>query len=143
MTAFRLGFAGGPGELIRAMGKLQSQSTSGPSSISQAAALEALSGPQDFVAERRAKMQERRDVICDLLSKCPGLMPAKPEGGLYVYCSVAGPIGKRTPPGKIIETDQDFPLYLLEPAAVAVVQCTASGMSPYLHLSFPIAIQPL
>src|SRR3546814_13437795 len=78
-------------------------------------------------------MQERRDVICDLLSKCPGLMPAKPEGGLYVYCSVAGTIGKRTPQGKIIETDQDFTLYLLEQAEVAVVQGSAYGMSPYIR----------
>src|SRR3546814_17306626 len=86
-------------------------------------------------------MQERRDVFCDLLSKCPGLMPAKPEGGLYVYCSVAGTIGKRTPQGKIIETDQDFTLYLLEQADVAVVQGSAYDMSPSILVSFPIAIQ--
>jgi len=143
MTGFRLGFAGGPRELIREMGKMQSQSTSGPSSISQAAALEALSGPQDFIAERRAKMQERRDVICDLLAQCPGLMPSKPEGGLYVYCSVAGTLGKRTPQGKVIENDQDFTIYLLEQAEVAVVQGSAYGMSPYIRVSFPVAIETL
>src|SRR3546814_17366635 len=111
MTGFRLGFAGGPRELIREMGKMQSQSTSGPSSISQAAALEALSGPQDFVAERRAQMQERRDVICDLLSKCPGPMPAKPAGGLYLYCPLSCPIAHTPTLGHTIESHQDTTIH--------------------------------
>ena len=108
MTGWRIGFAGGPKELIKAMAKVQSQSTTNPSSISQAAAVEALNGPQDFIAEHNEVFKERRDLVAERMDTCPGLQCHKPEGAFYVYPSCAGAIGKKTPDGKTIETDEDF-----------------------------------
>ncbi len=143
MTGWRIGYAGGPKPLIQAMRSIQSQSTAGPSAISQAAALAALAGPQDFVAERNRLMQERRDVLVGELNACEGLSCDTPEGAMYVFCSVAGTIGKRTPDGKTIENDTDFALYLLDHAGVAVVQGAGYGLSPYIRASFPIPIETL
>jgi aspartate aminotransferase len=136
MTGWRIGYAGGPVGLIKAISKLQSQSTSNPSSISQAAALAALTGPMDFLAERNEKFRERRDLCVDLLNKAPGLTCLKPEGAFYVYPSCAGVIGKRTPDGKVITNDSDFVLFLLESEGVAAVQGTAFGLEPYFRLSY-------
>jgi len=136
MTGWRIGYAGGPSELIKAMSTLQSQSTSNPSSVSQAAAVEALSGPQDFIPRNNAVFRERRDLVVDMLNKAPGLHCPRPEGAFYVYPSCAGAIGKRTPKGAVIETDTDFVGYLLEAEGVAVVQGTAFGLSPHFRISY-------
>ena len=143
MTGWRIGYAGGPKELIREMVKVQSQSTSSAGSISQAAAVEALNGPQDFLEERRESLRQRRDVMAAALNACDGLICDTPPGGMYVFCSCAGVIGKRTPDGKTIENDRDFTMYLLDSANVAVVQGEAYGMSPYFRASFPIATELL
>ena len=143
MTGWRIGYAGGPVELIRAMRKLQSQSTSNPSSISQAAAVEALNGPQHFIAERAAIFRQRRDVAVEMLNKAPGLRCHKPEGAFYVFPNCAGVIGKKTPQGKEIRNDQDFVLYLLDSVGVAVVQGDAYGMSPYFRVSYATSMEQL
>ncbi|MGH6946802.1 MAG: pyridoxal phosphate-dependent aminotransferase, partial [Kiloniellales bacterium] len=136
MTGWRIGFGAGPVELIKAMAKIQSQSTTNPSSISQAAAVEALNGPQDFIAERNQSFKARRDLVVGLLNQCPGLTCHTPEGAFYVYPSCTGAIGKTTPGGKRIETDGDFVTYLLEAEGVAVVQGEAFGLSPYFRISY-------
>ncbi len=136
MTGWRIGYAAGPVELIKAMAVVQSQSTSNPSSISQAAAVEALSGPQTFIAERNASFKERRDLVVDMLNRAKGLQCPKPEGAFYVYPSCAGAIGKKTPEGTVIKTDTDFVTYLLESVGVAVVQGEAFGLSPYFRISY-------
>jgi len=136
MTGWRIGYAGGPVSLIKAISKLQSQSTSNPSSISQAAALAALTGPMDFLEERNEKFRERRDLCVDLLNKAPGITCLKPEGAFYVYPSCAGVIGKKTKDGKTITNDSDFVLFLLESEGVAAVQGTAFGLEPYFRLSY-------
>ena len=136
MTGWRIGYAGGPAPLIKAMLTMQSQATSGASSISQAAAIEALNGPQDFIAERQKIMQARRDMIVDLLDRAPGLACTRPEGSMYVFCSCAGVIGKRTPAGQAIETDRDFAIYLLDAVDVSVIQGDVYGLSPYFRVSF-------
>jgi aspartate aminotransferase len=141
MTGWRIGYAGGPVPLIKAMATLQSQSTANPSSVSQAASLAALSGSLDFIAERNATFKQRRDICVDLLNKAPGLSCLKPDGAFYVYPSCAGTIGKRTPSGKVIETDTDFVTYLLEAEGVAVVQGAAFGLSPYFRISYAIATE--
>jgi aspartate aminotransferase len=143
MTGWRIGYAGGPKALIKTMAKLQSQSTSNPSSISQAAAVEALTGPQHFIAERTAAFQQRRDVVVDMLNRAEGLVCDKPEGAFYVYPSCAGVIGKRTPDGKEIKTDEDFVLYLLDSVGVAAVQGGAYGLSPYFRISYAAAMDEL
>ena len=143
MTGWRIGYAGGPTELIKAMAALQSQSTTNPSSISQAAAVEALNGPQDFIAKNNAVFRERRDLVVDLLNRCEGLHCPMPEGAFYVYPSCAGVIGKRTPAGKVIETDGDFVTYLLDAEGVAVVQGAAFGLSPYFRISYATATEVL
>jgi aspartate aminotransferase len=143
MTGWRIGYAGGPKALIKAMAKLQSQSTSNPSSIGQAAAVAALNGPQDFIAERALSFQRRRDRVVELLGRIPGLTCPKPEGAFYVYPSCAGCIGKRTPDGKVIRTDEDFALYLLDAEGVAVVHGAAYGMSPYFRISFATSMEQL
>src|SRR5438874_768628 len=125
MTGWRIGYAGGPKQLIKAMGAVQSNSTANPCSISQAAAIEALNGPQDFIPTNAAKFKERRDLVVDALNRVPGLHCPRPEGAFYVYPSCAGLIGKHTPDGKIIDTDEDFVRYLLEAEGVAVVQGSA------------------
>ncbi len=143
MTGWRIGYAGGPAELIKAMSKMQSQSTSNPSSVSQAAAVEALSGPQDYIAERNAVFKERRDLVVELLNTCPGLQCHKPEGAFYVYPSCAGTIGKKTPAGTAIKSDTDFVTYLLEAEGVAAVQGEAFGLSPYFRISYATSTEAL
>jgi aspartate aminotransferase len=136
MTGWRIGYAGGPKELIAGMAALQSQSTTNPSSISQAAAVEALSGPQDFIARNNAIFKERRDLVVAGLNRCRGLHCAMPEGAFYVYPSCAGTLNKTTPKGKRIESDTDFAESLLEAEGVAVVQGVAFGLSPYFRISY-------
>ena len=135
MTGWRIGYAGGPRSLITAMGTLMGQITANPASISQAAAVAALTGPQEFLAEQCAAFQHRRDVVVDLINAVPGLSCHAPEGAFYVFPSCAGLLGKITPDGKRIETDQDVVVYLLEAAGVALVHGEAYGMSPYFRLS--------
>jgi aspartate aminotransferase len=136
MTGWRIGYAGGPGELIKAMAKVQSQSTSNPCSISQAATVAALNGPQDFLPEWIAIFKQRRDLVVDLLNQAPTLRCHRPEGAFYVYPSCAGAIGRRTPAGDLLTNSEDFARYLLESAGVAVVQGTAFGMDPYFRISY-------
>ena len=143
MTGWRIGFAGGPAALIKAMAKVQSQSTSNPSSVSQAAAVEALAGPQDFIAAHNEVFKARRDLVVERLNLCPGLHCHTPEGAFYVYPSCAGCIGKKTPDGKTIETDEDFVTYLLEAEGVAVVHGEAFGLSPFLRISYAAATEVL
>ena len=143
MTGWRIGFAGGPAELIKAMAVVQSQSTSNPCSISQAAAVEALNGPQDFMASNLQAFKERRDLVVGLLNQAKGLSCSTPEGAFYVYPSCAGVIGKRTPDGKTIESDSDFAAYLLEAVGVAVVQGEAFGLSPYFRISYATSSEAL
>jgi len=143
MTGWRIGFAGGPKELIKAMAKVQSQSTSNPSSISQAAAVAALNGPHDFIEKHNEAFKARRDLVVDALNKCPGLSCHRPEGAFYVYPSCAGTLGKKTPQGKVIESDEDFVTYLLEAEGVAVVQGSAFGLAPYFRISYATSTEAL
>lgn len=136
MTGWRVGFAGGPAPLIANLSKMQSQSTAGVSAVSQAAAVAVLEGPQDFVARRTANLQKRRDILYNLLNGAEGLSCDLPEGAMYIFCSCAGTIGKRTPRGAVIENDTDFTMYLLNTVGVAVVQGVAYGHSPYFRASF-------
>lgn len=136
MTGWRIGFAGGPKDIIANMGKMQSQSASGVSAVSQAAAVAALEGPQQFIKERTANLQYRRDMLFEKLNKAEGLSCSLPDGAMYIFCSCAGAIGKTTPDGKVIETDEDFTMYLLDSVSVAVVQGNAYGLSPYFRASF-------
>ena len=139
MTGWRVGWGAGPKPLIAAMNMIQSQSTTHTSSISQAAAVEALNGPQDFIATHNAVFQQRRDMVVEMLNQAPGITCALPEGAFYVYPSCAGAIGKRTPDGKAIATDEDFVTYLLEAEGVACVQGAAFGLSPYFRISYATA----
>jgi aspartate aminotransferase len=143
MTGWRIGYAGGPKDLIKAMGVIQSQSTSNPASISQAAAVEALNGPQDFIAERAHAFKERRDLVVSMLNQAAGIQCHKPEGAFYVYPSCAGTLGKTTPDGKLIETDEDFVTYLLESEGVAVVQGSAFGLAPFFRISYATSLAEL
>jgi aspartate aminotransferase len=143
MTGWRIGYAGGPTELIKAMAKIQSQSTSNPCSISQAAAVAALTGPQDFIAERAAIFRERRDLVVDLLNRAPGLRCHRPEGAFYVYPNIAGVIGRRTPDGTVLADSEGFARYLLEGEGVAVVHGTAFGMDPYVRISYATSTELL
>jgi len=143
MTGWRIGYAGGPAPLIRAMVKLQSQSTSGPSSISQAAACEALTGPQEIVRQRTVLFQERRDEVVGLLRAIPGLRCHSPEGAFYAYPSCAGLLGRTTPAGDVLRSDADFVMYLLESQRVATLQGEAYGLSPYFRLSFATSMDTL
>jgi aspartate aminotransferase len=144
MTGWRIGFAGGPTEIIKAMAKVQGQTTSGASSISQAAAAAALNGDQAFVKDWRKAFQERRDVVYSLLSKAEGLScAAVPQGAFYVYASCAGVIGKKTPDGKVIENDTDFANYLLDKHLVAVVPGLEFGGSPYFRISYALSKETL
>ena len=136
MTGWRIGYAGGPEPLIKAMSKVQSQSTSNPSSVSQAAAVAALEGDHGFLIERNETFRQRRDLVVDLLNKAPGLRCHKPEGAFYVYPSCAGAIGKQTPDGKVINSSEDFARYLLEGVGVAVVHGSAFGLDPYFRISY-------
>ncbi len=143
MTGWRIGYGAGAAPLIRAMAKLQSQSTTNPSSISQAAAVEALNGPQGFIAEHNRLFRERRDLVVDMLNKAPGLSCHRPEGAFYVYPSCAGAIGRKTPQGKTIATDDDFVTYLLEAEGVAAVQGSAFGLSPFFRISYATSTEAL
>ena len=143
MTGWRIGYAGGPVELIKAMGVIQSQSTSNPSSVSQAAAVEALSGPQDFIARNNKVFKERRDLVVSMLNKAKGIHCPTPEGAFYVYPSCAGTIGRKTPDGKVIRNDTDFVTYLLESVGVAVVQGEAFGLSPHFRISYATSTEQL
>lgn len=143
MTGWRIGYCAGPVELIKAMAKVQSQSTSNPTSISQWAAVEALNGPQDFIAERAAVFRERRDLVVSMLNQAAGIACPTPEGAFYVYPSCAGTIGKKTPSGKVIENDQDFVEQLLEAEGVACVHGGAFGLSPYFRISYATSTENL
>ncbi|MEH6694281.1 MAG: pyridoxal phosphate-dependent aminotransferase [Hyphomonas sp.] len=143
MTGWRIGYAAGPEKLIKAMGKVISQTTSNPSSISQYAAIEALNGTQDFLEPRRKVYQERRDMVVAGLNKCEGLHCPTPEGAFYVYPSCAGVIGKTAPSGKVIANDEDFASELLETEKVAVVFGAAFGMSPAFRVSYATSTEAL
>jgi aspartate aminotransferase len=139
MTGWRIGYAGGPRALIRAMTTIQSQSTSNPCSVSQWAAVEALNGPQDYIAASTEAFRRRRDLVVAMLNACPGLACPEPEGAFYVYPSIAGLIGRRTPDGRRITTDQDFADALLAAEGVAVVFGAAFGLSPNFRVSYAAA----
>ncbi|MCK6418750.1 MAG: pyridoxal phosphate-dependent aminotransferase [Alphaproteobacteria bacterium] len=143
MTGWRIGYAGGPAELIKGMGMMQGHSTTNPSSISQAAAVAALNGDQSFQKEWCNSFKQRRDRVVALLNECEGLSCLKPEGAFYVYPSCAGVIGKTTPEGKIIQTDEDFVTYLLESVGVACVQGAAFGLSPHFRISYATSMKNL
>jgi aspartate aminotransferase len=136
MTGWRIGYAAGPVPLIRAMGKVQSQSTSNPSSISQWAAVEALTGPQDFLEPNRALFQRRRDLVVGMLNEAEGVHCPRPEGAFYVYPDISGCIGKTSRGGVAIGTDEDFATALLDETGVAVVFGAAFGLSPAFRVSY-------
>ena len=143
MTGWRIGYCGAPLALIKAMDKLQSQSTSNTSSVSQAAAVAALNGPEDDLAKMAAVYKGRRDLVVEMLNAAPGLVCSKPEGAFYVFPSMQGCIGKTTPKGKKIETDEDFVSELLEAEGVAVVQGTPFGVGPAFRISYATATTAL
>lgn len=136
MTGWRIGYAGGASWLIKAISKLQSQSTSNPCSIAQAAAVAALNGDQSFLKERAAAFQSRRDLVVSMLNQADGITCPRPEGAFYVYPEISGLIGKSTPAGKLIDTDEAFVGYLLDDAKVAAVQGAAFGLSPAMRISY-------
>jgi aspartate aminotransferase len=136
MTGWRIGYAAGPLELIKAMDMIQGQQTSGTNSIAQWAAVEALNGPQDFIVKNKAVFQGRRDLVVSMLNQAKGLNCPTPEGAFYVYPSCAGLIGKTAPSGKVIETDEDFVTELLEAEGVAVVHGSAFGLGPNFRISY-------
>lgn len=142
MTGWRLGYAGGPRALVTNMAKLQSQSTSNPSSISQWAAVEALTGPQEFLRERAALFQQRRDLVIGMLKEAPGIECAKPQGAFYVFPNCAGVLGKKTSRGKTLASEQDFTLYLLD-EGVAVIEGEAYGLMPYFRICIASAAEEL
>lgn len=139
MTGWRIGYAGGPLPLIKAMDKIQGQQTSGACSIAQWASVEALNGPQDFITTAKTAFARRRDLIVGLLNQAEGLSCPMPEGAFYVYPSCAGTLGKKTKSGQILRTDEDFVHALLEEESVAVVHGAAFGMSPNFRLSYAAA----
>ena len=143
MTGWRIGYAGGPLDLIKAMSKIQGQSTSNASSISQAAALAALNGPQEFLAGWCKIFKERRDLAVDMLNKAEGISCKAPEGAFYVFASCQGVIGRKTPDGKMISNDTDFCNYLLDQHNIAVVPGVEFGMSPYFRISYALSKEDL
>lgn len=143
MTGWRIGYAGGPAHLIKAMANIQSQSTSNPSSISQWAAVEALNGPQDYIATNNEIFKARRDLVVSMLNQASGIACPVPEGAFYVYPSCAGTIGKTAPSGKVLETDEDFVSELLEAEGVAVVQGSAFGLGPNFRISYATSTEAL
>jgi len=143
MTGWRIGFAGGDVALIKAMAKIQSQSTSNPSSISQIAAIEALDGPQVSIGERNETFCDRRDLVVSMLNQAEGITCHRPVGAFYVYPSCAGLIGKKTPDGTIIENSEDFAAYLLGGEGVAVVHGAAFGLDPFFRISYATATEVL
>ena len=136
MTGWRIGYAAGPEALIKAMAKMISQTTSNPSSISQWAAVEALNGTQDFIKPNAKLFQKRRDLVVSMLNQASGIHCPTPEGAFYVYPSIEGLIGKTAPSGKVINTDEDFAVELLETEGVAVVHGAAFGLSPFFRISY-------
>ena len=143
MTGWRLGYCGAPKEIIAAMNKIQSQSTTSTSSISMAASVEALSGSQDFIDEHNQAFVRRRDLVVNLLNQIDGLSCLTPQGAFYVYPSCAGVIGKKTPEGQKISNDEDFMSYLLESEGIAGVHGAAFGLSPYFRLSYATSDETL
>ena len=143
MTGWRVGWAAGPLEVIKAMNKIQSQATTMTSSVSQWAAVAALTGPEDFLVERNATFKRRRDLVVAAMNEAPGVSCPTPDGAFYVYPSCAGVIGKTTPDGKVIETDQDFSTYLLDAEGVAVVFGEAFGLGPAFRISYATATSAL
>ncbi|MCH7931648.1 MAG: pyridoxal phosphate-dependent aminotransferase [Proteobacteria bacterium] len=143
MTGWRIGFGGGDKALIKAMAKVQSQSTSCPSSVSQAASVEALNGPHDYIAEHNAVYRDRRDLVVGMLNQSAGLSCPRPEGAFYVYPSCAGVIGKTTANGGTIESSEDFAGYLLESEGVAVVHGAAFGLDPHFRISYATSTELL
>ena len=143
MTGWRIGYAAGPEQLIKAIAKIQSQSTSNPSSISQWAGVEALNGPQDFIADRARVFKERRDLVVSMLNQASGLKCPTPEGAFYVYPSCADCIGKTSAAGTSITDDEAFVTALLEEEGVAVVQGAAFGLSPFFRISYATSTEAL
>ncbi len=143
MTGWRVGYGAGPRALIEAMAVVQSQSTSCPSSVSQAAAIEALTGPQHVVAERRNDFQARRDFVVAALNRAPGLHCRVPEGAFYTFASCAGVLGRRTRGGALLQADSDFCNYLLQDFEVAVVPGSVFGLAPYFRISYATSMAQL
>ncbi|QIG46427.1 pyridoxal phosphate-dependent aminotransferase [Nordella sp. HKS 07] len=143
MTGWRIGYGAGPEVLIKAMSKLQSQSTSNPSSIAQWAAVEALNGPQDFIPANNKVFKERRDLVVSMLNQAKGLSCPTPEGAFYVYPSCKGAIGKSAPSGNVIKNDEDFVTELLAAEGVAAVHGAAFGTSPFFRISYATATDVL
>jgi aspartate aminotransferase len=136
MTGWRIGYAAGPVPLIKAMAKVQSQSTSNPCSVSQYAAVEALNGPQDFIEANKAVFQRRRDLVVSMLNQADGIVCPNPEGAFYVYPSIADCIGKTSEGGTIVTDDEAFATALLDETGVAVVFGAAFGLSPHFRVSY-------
>ena len=143
MTGWRIGYAAGPKEIIKAIAKIQSQSTTNPSSISQAAAVEALNGTQDFISQRSKAFQERRDFVVGELNKINGINCLKPEGAFYVFPSCKKLLGKKDSKGNVLKTDTDFVQSLLENAGVAVVQGSAFGLNGFFRISYATSMENL
>lgn len=143
MTGWRVGYAAGPVELIKAMNNIQSQSSTHTSSISQAAALAALVGPMDFLKERNKIFAERAALVVKMINETDGLSVAMPEGAFYVYPDCSALMGKTTPDGKVINNDTEFATYLLESQGVAVVPGVAFGLSPYFRISYATSTEAL
>ena len=143
MTGWRIGYGAGPVEIIKAMAKIQSQSTTNPSSISQAAAVEALNGPQNFILERSKEFQERRDFVVKSLNEIKGLSCLNPDGAFYVFPNCSKCLNKKDKKGKLLKTDSDFVESLLENNGVAVVQGSAFGLEGYFRISYATSIQNL
>jgi len=143
MTGWRIGYAGGPEILIKAIAKVQGQSTTNPSSISQWAAVEALSGPQDFIPKNAEIFRGRRDLVVSMLNQAKGIHCPKPEGAFYVFPSCEGAIGRKAPSGKLIEADTDFVGELLDAEGVAVVQGSAFGLGPAFRISYATSTEAL
>ena len=143
MTGWRIGYGAGPEQLIKAMAKLQSQSTSNPSSIAQWAAVEALNGSQDFIPKNNEVFKKRRDLVVSMLNQAKGISCPTPEGAFYVYPSCLGAIGKTAPSGNVIRNDEDFVTELLAAEGVAAVHGAAFGMSPFFRISYATATETL
>jgi aspartate aminotransferase len=143
MTGWRIGYCGGPEPLIAQMAKLQSQTVSNAASVSQWAAVEALTGPQNFIPKFQRAFEERRDLVVSMLNQAQGLECTKPQGAFYVYPSIRRLIGRSTPSGKQIATDEDFVRELLEQEGVAVVQGAAFGLSPFFRISYAASLGTL